>query len=82
MKVFKIKQVRKSLGLSKKETKTILMRCGAITASWAVKSAKGLVVELIDPKRHHIETTLFITEAGAALLEEIVHAREWEVSHG
>ena len=77
MKVFKIKEIQKSTGISKKELKKILMNLGVITASWAVKDDRGLVVELYKYKTKHTETTLLITEAFVLLLLEIANAREY-----
>ena len=79
MRVFKIKQVWKQTNISKKEIKRILIDLDVITASWAVKNDRGLVVELYVDKGTHDETTLLVTEAFVLLLLEISNAREYNI---
>ena len=89
--VYKVKQISLKLALKKKEIKGILLSIGAISASWAIKDAKGLLVELQVDKGTHTETTLYLTEACVLLLSEVANAREYaalvkhhkeEVAHG
>lgn len=87
MRIYKVKQAAQTVGLSKKEVKSILLGMGVITGSWAIKEARGLVVELNVFKGKNTLTIPFITENGIALLREIAIARETnligeEVSHG
>ncbi len=76
MRIYKVKQVAKTVGLSKKKIKSILFGMQVITKSWAVKDGQSLIVELHVDKTSHTETTPYITEAGVNLLKEISAARE------
>lgn len=75
--VLTVKEVSLKLGLKKKEIKVVLMSVGAISASWAVKDSKGLLVELHVNKGTHTETTPYLTEACILLLSEVANAREY-----
>lgn len=79
MRIYKIKQVANTIGLSKKEIKSILLGMQIITASWAVKEDQDLVVELNVFKGKNTLTTPFITEKGVNLLREISTAKESNV---
>ena len=81
MNVYKIKTVKRLTGLSKKEIKKILFDLEIITASWAVRDAKGLVAELHETEGSYTETTLLITDKGLGLLDEIATTKEWRADH-
>ncbi len=77
MNVYKIKSVKQLTGLTKKEIKKILFEMDVITASWAVRDDKGLVVELQEVDGNFTETTILITDKGLGLLDEIATTKEW-----